>query len=53
LDFGVDFLKGRFSLKNGTICPLISYDSSSFKDTCFIIKIKVLPWCLYVFNGQR
>jgi hypothetical protein len=35
---GVHFLKGHFSLKNGTICPLISHDSSSFKDTCFLTK---------------
>jgi hypothetical protein len=26
--FGVTFLKGRFSLKNGTYCPLFSHDTT-------------------------
>jgi hypothetical protein len=33
---GVHFFQGHFSLKNGTICPLSSHDSSSFKDTCLL-----------------
>jgi hypothetical protein len=45
--FGVDFLKGRFSLKNGTYCPLFSHDTTFFNDTCFLIKLKVLPGGLY------
>jgi hypothetical protein len=46
------FLKGRFSLKNGTYCPLFSHDTTFFKRTCFLIRLKVLPDGLYVFNGQ-
>jgi hypothetical protein len=48
--FGVLFLKGHISLKNGTCCHLFSHDSSSVKDTCFLIKLNVLPGGLYVFN---
>jgi hypothetical protein len=47
LYFGVYFFGGHISLKNGTICPLIRHDTSSFKDTCLIIKLKVLPDGLY------
>jgi hypothetical protein len=35
---GVYFWGEHVSLKNGTFCPLFSHDSSSFKDTCFLIK---------------
>jgi hypothetical protein len=49
---GVLFLRGHISLKNGTFRPLISHDTSSFKDTCFLIRLKVLPDGLYVLNGQ-
>jgi hypothetical protein len=35
---GVHFFQGHISLKNGTFCPLFSHDSSSFKDTCLLIK---------------
>jgi hypothetical protein len=38
--FGVTFLKGRFSLKNGTYCPLFSNDTSSFKRTCLLVRKK-------------
>jgi hypothetical protein len=37
---GVHFFRGRFSLKNGTFCPLSIHDSSSFKDTCLFIYLK-------------
>jgi hypothetical protein len=50
--FGVLFLKGRFSLKNGTYCPLFSHDTTFFKGTCLSIYLKVLPEDLYVFNRQ-
>jgi hypothetical protein len=50
--FGVLFLKGRFSLKNGTYCPLLSHDTTFFKCTCPFIYLIVLPDGLYVFNGQ-
>jgi hypothetical protein len=40
---GVHFLREHIFLKNGTFCPLISHDTSSFKDTCFLIRLKVLP----------
>jgi hypothetical protein len=45
--FGVTFLKERFSLKNGTFCPLFSHDTTSFKRTCLLIGLKVLPDGLY------
>jgi hypothetical protein len=44
--WGGHFL-GRFSIKNGTICPLSSHDSSSFKGTCFLTRLIVLPDALY------
>jgi hypothetical protein len=44
---GVHFLGEHISLKNGTFCPLFSHDSSSFKDACFLIRLKVLPYPLY------
>jgi hypothetical protein len=44
---GVHFLRGHISLKNGTFCPLFSHDTSSFKDTCFLTRLKVLPDGLY------
>jgi hypothetical protein len=48
---GVHFFGGHISLKNWTICPLFKHDTSSFKDTCLLIELKVLPGGLYVFNG--
>jgi hypothetical protein len=48
---GVHFFGEHISLKNGTIC-LISHNTSSFKDTCFLIRLEVLPDGLYVLNGQ-
>jgi hypothetical protein len=50
--FGVLFLKGRFSIKNGTYCPLFSHDTTFFKGTCLLIKLKEAKVALYVFNGQ-
>jgi hypothetical protein len=50
--FGVLFSKRHISLKNGTYCPICSHDTTFFKGTCLLIKLKVLPDCLYVFNGQ-
>jgi hypothetical protein len=49
---GVHFFRGHISLKNGTFCLLISHDTSSFKDTCFLIRLKVIPDGLYVLNGK-
>jgi hypothetical protein len=34
---GVHFLGEHISLKNLTFCPLFSHDTSSFKDTCFLV----------------
>jgi hypothetical protein len=42
----------HISLKNGTFCPLFSHDTTSFKRTCFLMKLKQLLSGLYVFNGQ-
>jgi hypothetical protein len=50
--FWSPFFKRCFSLKNGTYCPLFSHDTTFFKDTCLLIKLKQLPSCLYVFDGQ-
>jgi hypothetical protein len=52
LYFGFLFLKGRFSLKNGTYCPLFSHDTTFFTGTCLFIYLNILPDGLYVFNGQ-
>jgi hypothetical protein len=41
------FFRGHISLKNGTFCPLFSHDTTSFKRTCFLIRLKVLPDGLY------
>jgi hypothetical protein len=49
----VTFLKGHISLKNWTYCPLFSHNTTSFKRTCFLNRLKVLPDGLYVFNGQH
>jgi hypothetical protein len=46
-NFGDIFLGGAYFPKNGTFCPLYSNDSSSFKDMCFLIRLKVLPDALY------
>jgi hypothetical protein len=43
----VHFFRGHISLKNGTFCPLFSHDSSSFKGTGFLTRLKVLPDALY------
>jgi hypothetical protein len=45
--FGVTFLKGRFSLKNGTYYPLFSHNTTSFKRICFLIYSKEVPDALY------
>jgi hypothetical protein len=45
--FGVIFLGEHISLKNGTYCPLFSHDTTFFKRTCFLIRLKVLPDGLY------
>jgi hypothetical protein len=37
---GIHFFRGRFSLKNGTICPLSGHDSSYFKNMCLLIEQK-------------
>jgi hypothetical protein len=58
--FGVTFLKGRFSLKNGTFCPLFSHDTTSFKYTYFLINLTgFLLWLRYrrqywgyIFGGR-
>jgi hypothetical protein len=47
LYFGVIFLKGHISLKNGTYCPFFSHDTTFFKSTCFLIRLKVLLEGLY------
>jgi hypothetical protein len=44
---GIHFFRGHISLKNRTYCPLFSHDSSSFKGTCFLIRLIVLPDALY------
>jgi hypothetical protein len=49
---GVHFWGEHISLKNGTFCPLFSHDTTSFKDTCLSIYLKVLPSGLYVLIGQ-
>jgi hypothetical protein len=51
LYFGLLFLKGRFSLKNWTQKVILRHNTTSFKRTRFLIKLKVLPWGLYVLNG--
>jgi hypothetical protein len=48
---GVHFFRGHISLKNWTICPPFSHDTSSFKNMCLLTKLKVLPGGFYVFNG--
>jgi hypothetical protein len=44
---GVHFWGDHISLKNGIFCPLFSHDSSSFKGTCFLIRLIVLLDALY------
>jgi hypothetical protein len=45
---GVLFFKGWSShLKNGTKTVLLRHDTSPFKGTCFLIKLKQLPSGLY------
>jgi hypothetical protein len=48
---GVHFIRGHISLKNWTICPDFSHDTSSFKDTCLPIYLIEAKVALYVFNG--
>jgi hypothetical protein len=45
------FSKGAFIPQKWDMLPPFSHNSSSFKDICFLIKLKVLPGSLYVFNG--
>jgi hypothetical protein len=45
--FGVIFLRGHISLKNGTFFPLFSHDTTFFKSTCHLTRLKVLPDGLY------
>jgi nitrate reductase NapE component len=47
---GVHFFRGHISLKNWTICPLFSHDTSTFKDTCLLIYLMEAKVALYVFN---
>jgi hypothetical protein len=49
---GVHFFRGHISLKNWTICPPFSHDTSSFKDTCLLTYIIEAKVALYVLNGQ-
>jgi hypothetical protein len=51
LYFGVIFLKGRFSLKNWSQKVILRHDTSSFKRTCFLTRLKVLLGGLNVSNG--
>jgi hypothetical protein len=43
----VHFFRGHISLKNWTICPLFSHDTSSFKDTCHLIYLIEAKVALY------
>jgi hypothetical protein len=45
------FLKGHISLKNWTQRVILKHDTTSFKRTCFLTTLKVLPDDLYVSNG--
>jgi hypothetical protein len=47
LYFWGHFLMGHISLKNGTFCPLFSHETTIFKSTCHLIRLKVLPDGLY------
>jgi hypothetical protein len=44
---GIHLLGEHISLKNGTFFPFFSHNSSSFKGTCFLIRLIVLPDALY------
>jgi hypothetical protein len=47
------FFGEHISLKNGTdVLPPFYHDTTFFKRTCFLIRLKVLLDGLYVFNGQ-
>jgi hypothetical protein len=41
--FGDIFLEGHISLKNWTQRVILRHDTMSFKRTCFLITLKVLP----------
>jgi hypothetical protein len=45
--FGVTFLKGCFSLKNLPQRVLLKHNTTPFKDTCFLIYSKEVPFALY------
>jgi hypothetical protein len=46
---GVHFSRGHISLKNRTYCPLFSHNSTSFKGTCLLMKLKSTPrWFVWV-----
>jgi hypothetical protein len=47
LYFGVIFLRGHISLKNGTFCPLSSHDTSSFNNMCLLIYLIEAKVALY------
>jgi hypothetical protein len=44
-------LAGHISLKNWTQRVILRHDTTSFKRTCFLTTLKVLPDRLYVPNG--
>jgi hypothetical protein len=44
---GVHFFRGRISLKNWTISPLFSHDTSSFKEPCLLIYLIEAKVALY------
>jgi hypothetical protein len=48
---GVHSLGEHISLKNRPQRVLLRHDTTPFQDTCFLIKLKVPPDGLYVFNG--
>jgi hypothetical protein len=49
---GVNFLGEHISLKNWTQKVILRHDTiTSFKRTCFLIRLKHVLGVLYVFNG--
>jgi hypothetical protein len=45
--FGVLFLRGCFSLKNWTYCPVLRVSATPFKSTCLFTTLKGVPDALY------
>jgi hypothetical protein len=45
--FGVHFLRGCFSLKNWTYCPVLRVRATPFKSTCLLIRLKEAKIDLY------